>query len=211
MCARKLLAIAVLLLPLLAGADVVKAAYEGRLGNPEEPALRPYKGIWRGVKALIRCPLEAVAEGNRKFPVLGTVEVFRGLRRGTIEFATNSYAGMAGSLPKEVDYRSKPNVLVESKPLGAAALDTATGALVLGGSGASGSVLKAAVGVCAAQQIVDRSPLGAPPQKAETAAEKDKPSPEASSGPVKTPQEQPGASGQTELGDAGDGAAKTAQ
>lgn len=63
----------------------VEATYFGPHGNPEEPALRPYKWIWHGVKALLYQPARSFQHGNMKTPVLGTVEVGRGLRRGTVE------------------------------------------------------------------------------------------------------------------------------
>ena len=80
----------------------VEAAYEGDLGNAEEPALRPYKWVWHGAKSLVYQTGKSFKEGNMKTPVLGTVETGRGLRRGAVELAESTYrGGVFAPVPRE--------------------------------------------------------------------------------------------------------------
>ncbi len=88
-----------LLLGLTAAADVVQPAYEGQFGNPEEPALRPYKWMWHGLKSLAYQTGKGFQDGNMNFPVIGTVEIGRGLRRGTVEFAESTWKGALFAVP----------------------------------------------------------------------------------------------------------------
>jgi hypothetical protein len=78
------------------GAFAVEPAYQGKYGNDEEPGLRPYKAMWRGVKALKFHTVNSFKEGNDKVKVVGSVEVFRGMRRGLVELGDSTYRGMAG-------------------------------------------------------------------------------------------------------------------
>lgn len=80
-------------------AQAVPAAYTGPLGNPEEPAMRPYKWLFRGVLSLIVQPVKAFKDGNLKTPVLGSVETFRGFRRGAIEFDESILRGLVFAPP----------------------------------------------------------------------------------------------------------------
>lgn len=80
-------------------AQAVPPAYEGPLGNPEEPALRPYKWLFHGVLSLVAHPLEAFKDGNLKMPILGSVEVFRGFRRGAIELDESILRGLVFAPP----------------------------------------------------------------------------------------------------------------
>ena len=79
---------------LWAGAgQAVEPAYEGRFGNPEEPALRPYKWFWSGVRALGHQTKSAFVRGNMNTPFLGSVEGLRGVRKGTLELGESTYKG----------------------------------------------------------------------------------------------------------------------
>lgn len=89
-------------------AAAVPPAYNGPLGNPEEPALRPYKWMWRGFKALAYQTANHAKEGNLKTPILGTAEAFRGFRKGIVEFDESTFRGMLGAVPPQAgidDYR----------------------------------------------------------------------------------------------------------
>ena len=90
----------------------VEPAYEGPLGNPEEPALRPYKWMYRGMKALVYQAGTALKQGNLETPVFGTVNLGRGVRRGTMELAESTYKGALGTpLPeKKNDYKDTREV-----------------------------------------------------------------------------------------------------
>jgi hypothetical protein len=81
-------------------AQAIPPAYEGPLGNPEEPALRPYKWMYRGLQALSYHTVGSFVEGNVQYPVVGTVYVFRGLRIGSVELARSAFVGMIGANPK---------------------------------------------------------------------------------------------------------------
>lgn len=82
-------------------AAAVPPAYDGPLGNPEEPALRPYKWMWRGFKALVYQTANHAKEGNLKTPILGTAETFRGFRKGIVEFDESMFRGMVGAVPPQ--------------------------------------------------------------------------------------------------------------
>ena len=73
----------------------LEPTYRGQYGNPEEPALRPYKWLWYGAKALAYNTAKSCKDGNVRTPVIGTVEIGRGLRRGTIELG---YAAARGAV-----------------------------------------------------------------------------------------------------------------
>ncbi len=93
-------------LGLVAGSSyAIEPAYTGQLGNPEEPALRPYKWFWRGAKALVYQTGTEFKEGNRDFPIVGTAYAFRGLRRGLVEWERSLWRGMAGSNNRTVHYK----------------------------------------------------------------------------------------------------------
>jgi hypothetical protein len=126
----------------------------------EEPAMRPYKAFFRGLAALSYHTVKGLADGNEKFPILGSVEAFRGFRIGAVELTTSTYKGMAGS--KVGDYRmvSKPNNVIENDIFLRNAADGVTAGLVLGA--AAGSVESGAyagTGVWLGQKGVDRSPV----------------------------------------------------
>lgn len=84
---------------MVTAAYAVPPAYQGPLGNDEEPALRPYKWLYQGLKAFLYQPVVSLRDGNLKTPGLGTVEVFRGLRRGMVELDEDLYRGLIFSAP----------------------------------------------------------------------------------------------------------------
>ncbi len=88
---------------LIAGVcQAVEPAYQGALGNNEEPALRPYKWVSQGLLSLVYHTGERIGHGNMKTPILGTVEGLRGLRRGTLKMTENTWNGLLGApLPKK--------------------------------------------------------------------------------------------------------------
>jgi len=133
----------------------VGPAYEGPMGNPEEPALRPYKWMWRGVKALAYHPVVALGSGNRKTPGLGMVDVFRGLRVGAVEFNESLVKGILCSEPPEAgDYKN----------IGNANAFLAEDVLFrnLADLGTAGAVFSSAAGAAAiwlGQKMVDHHPV----------------------------------------------------
>lgn len=106
-----LLAVAALVAALTSAA--IEPAYRGPLGNPEEPALRPYKAFWRGLKALKYHTLHAAKEGDQKVENWGYVESVRGVRRGLVELLGSTYLGMAGSLPEDYRQTNEANQYLE--------------------------------------------------------------------------------------------------
>lgn len=104
----------------------VPPAYCGKLGNPEEPALRPWKGMYQGVRALLNRQHEAFREGNAKLPVVGSVEVFRGGRRGVLDCVEITGRSVAGAVPPRGDEfkkQGKLNTSIESNEDGAFLVD----------------------------------------------------------------------------------------
>ncbi|GMW01358.1 MAG: hypothetical protein AMXMBFR84_24950 [Candidatus Hydrogenedentota bacterium] len=84
----------------------IEPAYYGPKGNPEEPATRPYKAMWRGVKAFFYHPPKSTLDGHEKLPILGgAIELPRGVRRGTVELTESTWKGMAGS--RMPDYKQQ--------------------------------------------------------------------------------------------------------
>lgn len=154
---RKMARTATVLALLMAGALSAQADFG--FGNPEEPALRPYKGLWRGVKAFTYNVVKSLDVGNRKFPGLGVVELGRGVRYGTVELVSSTYKGMMGSRPKPVKAYSRPNEIIDSDPLLRNAADLAGGAIFWGHGGSFEANAPAAVGVFTAQKVVDNSPV----------------------------------------------------
>lgn len=90
------------------GAMAVEPAYLGPYGNAEEPALRPYKWAYQGVKGFFWHSGQGLREGNLKFPVIGTVELGRGVRRGSFELGESIYRGLSfARTPEKVhEYRN---------------------------------------------------------------------------------------------------------
>jgi len=92
----------------------------------EEPALRPFRAFFRGIGAVFYQSVQALREGNEKFPGLGTVEVFRGLRKGGVELVHGTYMGMAGSKHWGYDEVGAANEMIDENLLLARLMDTAT-------------------------------------------------------------------------------------
>ncbi len=105
----------------------VPPAYYGEFGNAEEPAMRPYKWLWRGVCAFVYHPADSFRAGNVKMPVFGTVETVRGVRRGSLELGESVFKGLQGSQPprgndinRQGDYYKElgsVNTTIEGDPL----------------------------------------------------------------------------------------------
>ncbi len=138
----------------------------------EEPALRPYKALLRGVGAFGYQSLRGFVEGNEKFPVLGSVEVFRGMRRGTIEFVSCTTMGLAGA--SSLSYRTlgKANRTIEDDP-GLNFMADVTASAIPGLAGAAGAegLAAGAASFYAAQKAVDHSPVD--PNRAEKKYERE--------------------------------------
>ncbi len=84
----------------------VEPAYTGQFGNAEEPALRPYKWLYRGAKSLVFHTGDQLLEGNLHTPALGSVQGLRGLRRGTVELGESVYRGAVfAPVPPAGDYK----------------------------------------------------------------------------------------------------------
>lgn len=116
----KVLVFTALTLVCVSSSYAVPPAYNGPMGNAEEPALRPYKWLWRGVKALAYRPAKGFTEGNLKTPILGTLEVIKGVRQGVIEFDESVYRGLTGAIPPERgDHKrlGSVNSFIELEPL----------------------------------------------------------------------------------------------
>lgn len=85
----------------------VEPAYQGQFGNNEEPALRPYKWLYRGVKSLVYHTGDQFVEGNMHVPYAGSVQGLRGLRRGTVELGESLYrGGVFAPAPTRESYKS---------------------------------------------------------------------------------------------------------
>lgn len=94
----------------------VEPAYKGPLGNNEEPATRPYKWLYRGLKSLVFHTGDQLVDGNLHTPVLGTAQGLRGLRRGTVELGESAYRGAVyAPPPPRSDYKNlgRANTIIE--------------------------------------------------------------------------------------------------
>lgn len=142
------------------GAWAIEPSHYGKLGNPEEPATRPYKALWRGLKALKYQTGHSFKSGNEKMPVVGTVEGFRGVRRGLIELGASTYRGMAGQYPAPVDELSWSNQKIEEDRRRAALADLPSTVAIIGaaGGGTAGMVFGPGL-VTVAQSETDRAAM----------------------------------------------------
>ncbi len=91
--------ISALILALSLTADAVPPAYIGPMGNLEEPAMRPYKWLWFGIKKLWQRPLQAIGQGDCRVPLFGALELTRGAERGVIELGESVYHGLVFAPP----------------------------------------------------------------------------------------------------------------
>jgi len=172
-------AVFILALSLSLAAQAVPPSYTGPLGNPEEPAMRPYKWLFHGVLSLLVQPVKAFKDGNLKTPVLGSVETFRGFRRGAIELDESVLHGLVFAPPPprgSLDELGYINTFLEDDPFLAYVADFLAGGYLYGvaengalGLDFVGNVLGAAkhgrdavnfsAGIMAAQGVVDLLPM----------------------------------------------------
>jgi len=127
----------------------------------EEPALRPYKGLWSGIKAFAYQCVKSVTQGNQKCPLFGTLEISRGIRRGTVELVARTGKAMAGAKARPIDEMGKANEIIENEPLLKTTSDAAAGTclLALGASPARSSTYVIAAGCqMTAQKVIDKRP-----------------------------------------------------
>lgn len=112
----------------------VEPAYTGHLGNPEEPAMRPYKWFVRGVRAVAYQTGKAFKEGNHDFPIVGSVYAFRGLRTGLVELERSHWRGMCGANNRTVSYKEtgKVNEYINSDVLLRNVADAVTASYAMG-------------------------------------------------------------------------------
>lgn len=88
-------------------AQAVEPAYRGPLGNNEEPATRPYKWLYHGIKSLFYHTGDQFVEGNLHAPAVGTVQTLRGVRRGTFNLGESTYRGLVfAPVPAKNQYKS---------------------------------------------------------------------------------------------------------
>lgn len=112
--------LAILLSVCAISAYAVPPAYQGPLGNDEEPATRPYKWLWRGVQAFVYQPIVSLGDGNRKTGGWGSFEAVRGFRKGSVELAESAFKGMIGTpVPPKDDFKKEGSVnrFINKEPL----------------------------------------------------------------------------------------------
>lgn len=119
---KRVVGCAVLALMVSGLAGAIEPAYRDQFGNPEEPALRPYKWFWRGLKALVYQTGKGFVDGNQDYPIIGTVYTFRGFRRGVVELERSMWLGMQGSNNRtwpQSNYKETgpQNAFIESDPV----------------------------------------------------------------------------------------------
>lgn len=139
-------------------AEAIEPTHYGPLGNPEEPALRPVKAVWRGLKAIKYHVKKSAKEGHEKVQIIGAVEATRGLRRGVVELVSGTVNGMAGTYPKDPKKTCKANEVIDNEPLLRTVSDTAVGAAVVGIPGGSGAAVAGAAVTLVAQKATDQAP-----------------------------------------------------
>ncbi|MCL4217513.1 MAG: hypothetical protein KJ052_10990 [Candidatus Hydrogenedentes bacterium] len=95
-------------------AMAVDPAYNGKeFGNPEEPAMRPYKWFLRGVASVVYFPARAFVQGNADYPILGTANTFKGLRVGLVEWNVSVWNGLMGSQVRPYKVPGKTNFVIQ--------------------------------------------------------------------------------------------------
>ena len=88
-------------------AAAVPPAYTGQFGNPEEPALRPLKWTWVGVKTLVESTKDGLASGVQKDPASMAGEGALGAVKGTGGLVSSMGHGIVGApLPPKRDAKS---------------------------------------------------------------------------------------------------------
>jgi hypothetical protein len=116
---------------MISAASAIEPAYVGPLGNPEEPATRPYKAMYRGLKSFFIQPVRAFNRGNDKVKYVGSLEAIRGVRQGTVELLESTYTGMAGKLQPEPYQLQAVNTYMDDDRRLAALADGLTAAALL--------------------------------------------------------------------------------
>jgi len=144
-------------------AVAIEPTHWGKYGNPEEPATRPYKAFWRGLKAVPYQIHSSKISGRDKVDAeWGRIEGFRGVRRGVVELGHSTWWGMAGTYPPPVDDFSSTNQWIEHDRRLAALCDLPTTAgifALVSGSNALVMMFGSAA-VTVAQSEVDRAVMG---------------------------------------------------
>ncbi len=88
-------------------AGAVPPAYTGQFGNPEEPALRPVKWTWLGVKSLVQSTKDGLSSGVQKDPASMAGEGALGAVKGTGGLVSSVGHGIVGApLPPRKDAKS---------------------------------------------------------------------------------------------------------
>jgi len=83
----------------------------------KEPALQVYKTAGRGIQAFGYHTKKSLVDGNKKVPILGTVMIFEGIGKGTLELLTSTCKGMTGSKPEPVYAHGKLNKIADGDPI----------------------------------------------------------------------------------------------
>ena len=102
-------------------ANAVPPAYTGQFGNPEEPALRPLKWTWLGVKSLVQSTKDGLASGVEKDPAAMIGEGAVGAAKGSGSLAEHVGHGIVGApLPPKKDpsalsYEQAAMVVIETE------------------------------------------------------------------------------------------------
>lgn len=152
------------------GTTAIEPSHYGPYGNPEEPATRPYKAFWRGLKAFKYQLRKTIDEGQSKAGhVGGGIQFFRGVRRGLVEIGAGTYMGMAGQYPLPVEKTHPANEYLDSDRRLAALADLPSTAAIfwVGGTGSVGAVFGPGL-MTIAQSEVDRYAM-TPEERAEVA------------------------------------------
>ncbi|NUM53229.1 MAG: hypothetical protein HUU46_06270 [Candidatus Hydrogenedentes bacterium] len=148
----------------------IEPSHWGKYGNAEEPATRPFKAFWRGLKAFHYQIGATIDEGHRKAGHAGGgVQFFRGVRRGLVEIGGGTYMGMAGQYPLPVEQTHPINEYIDSDRRLAALADLPSTAAILwyGGATSVGTVFGTGA-ITVAQSEVDRHAM-TPEERAEVA------------------------------------------
>ncbi|MBP8128373.1 MAG: hypothetical protein KA184_02250 [Candidatus Hydrogenedentes bacterium] len=74
----------------------VEPAYNGPMGNPEEPALRPVKWFWHGAKALVHHTFHGFNKGREQGFCPAVRGTARGAERGVVRLSESVYKGAIG-------------------------------------------------------------------------------------------------------------------
>jgi hypothetical protein len=125
----------------------------------EEPALRPVKAVGRGFAAFWYQTVQALAAGNERFPILGSVEIFRGFRHGLVEFTEHTATGMAHSQPRDWKQTGTVNTVINEDILLRNAADFATNVAIarVPGNSMENSLLFGS-SIWTAQKVLEQSP-----------------------------------------------------